>query len=328
MRSFILSIMMLTCSCLEYDYSGNILDHSGFIESSPIVNDTVTDRFYKPEMRPANILIAIDKSCSMSDEQVYLWDNMDEFVSILNKNNIDYRIGVFSAGSNLTDTLGVLPNIIFSSNQWVTPSDENPGSMLQAQLSWSPGSVESGIDAMYGAIKYNYEANIPFWRVGSPLHLITISDEEDQSVHVNSSQLLRAINEYEDNHGTIVTYSSVITFPNQLNNCDDTLTTVGYKYWALTLVLGGEAIDICQDDWADALNDIAYLATDVPHEYILRSIPVVGTIIVRVESGNITFVLSEEEWYYEQVKNSVTFYKYQPGSNDVVVIKYTKDMTK
>jgi len=54
----------------------------------------------------------------------------------------------------------------------------------------------------------------------------------------------------------------------------------------------------------------------------------VGTIIVRVESGNITFVLSEEEWYYEQVKNSVTFYKYQPGSNDVVVIKYTKDMTK
>jgi hypothetical protein len=259
----------------------------------------------------------------MSDEQADLWNNMDEFLTILTDDNIDYRVGVFSTGSNITDTIGVLKPIVGAANNWVTPYDNNPDALLQQQLAWSSGSIESGIDAMFGAIKYNYDLNTPFWRSRAPLHLITISDEEDQSTYVTPVQLLNAIQEYEVSHSSDVTYSSVITFPAELGGCEDQIATVGYRYMLLTQILGGEVIDICQDDWTDALNDVAYLATDMPYEYFLQQIPDVDTIEVFVEDGPITFAFSEDDWTYDYARNSVVFDGYEPENHQVVVVTYT-----
>jgi hypothetical protein len=187
----------------------------------------------------------------------------------------------------------------------------------------APGYSEAGNDGVFGAIKYNYDANLPFHRTLAPLHIIVISDESDQSIHVDTTQVFNAIRDYQRDHNSVVTYSAITHISPAWSECNGSAEFVGSDYIRLALALGGNVIDICREDWTDAMNDIAHLSVELDYEFFLNSLPKEETIMVYVEDGPITLAFDEGDWTYDYERNSITFTEFEPENHQVIVVEYT-----
>ncbi|MBJ93051.1 MAG: hypothetical protein CMP23_01100 [Rickettsiales bacterium] len=68
----------------------------------PLRRRTQTDSFYQEIRRTVDILLVVDNSCSMIDEQQKLAANFDNFISQFLDADVDYQIGVVT--TDMTDT--------------------------------------------------------------------------------------------------------------------------------------------------------------------------------------------------------------------------------
>jgi len=289
----------------------------------PIVDPT-EERFYDPANRPVNMIFAIDRSGSMGNDEQRLWDNMDAFLSILNDSNIDYRIAIISTEGRSETNAGLFKT--YANTRWITPSTIDPSAIAAGLLYQTAGYAEMGIDSMYGALVTNYDDNENFWRAHTPLHLVTISDEADQSETIAPWELANAILDYQESNNAPVTYSVVVNLPNPYSSCGYAvmpIDSVGAGYIRLAAYLGGNITDICEEDWTESINDLAHLATEQPYEFYLGDIPTPDSIEVLVEEGEVTFAFSQEDWVFDPIANSIAFVEYTPSNQQVVIVKYT-----
>jgi hypothetical protein len=281
------------------------------------------DVFLQPIGRPADILFVIDKSCSMADNNLNLNNNISMFFEVLDQYNIDYHIGLTSM--NGTDNAGKFVNL-FGSN-YIKPGDSDNAllfSMMNNLLSddiFSDG--ESGLDAVYGAMVINLEDHPDFFRSDVPLYIIVISDENDSSTHLDPKGLYQKLYSWEGQENKKVYFSGIISLGSNL--CEDLSSTVGERYFGLIKHFQGQTVDICNQDWGGALNDLALLATpDFKNEYFLSRLPVVETIKIQTYHNDIVFTYENVgDFFYYENKNSVLILNgYQPVDGDLVDIFY------
>ncbi|MHA2063721.1 MAG: hypothetical protein ACXABY_04980 [Candidatus Thorarchaeota archaeon] len=303
-------------------------------------NDFVVDEFKHPTPAPADILVAVDKSCSMSNNRAEWLSNMPVFVQVLEDNYIDYHLGVISTDNSNVDTVGQLP--WWGGVQWASRYDVSPTATFTALEAAASGYSEMGLDAVRGALVLRpNDGNEGFLRQNVPLHIITISDEPDQSTHTGPGKMLSALNDYRIQNNSIVSYSVIVHTPNsQVLGCAVSEPMWGHGYLEVARDWqNGRIIDICEPDWSQPIQDIAdYIGQNVTYEYFLREVPVPETLEVFVIEDGVTFIFVnvedydesihlpirgyERTWYFDQKRNSIVFPDFVPEYETQVRVEY------
>lgn len=327
-------LLLALSACSEYGFdSPNEDKFFGHGNSIPLECTEQIDSFYEPAPIPVDILFAIDQSCSMIDNQNNLNSNLPIFLGLLNNYNIDYRIGVTS-----TDNSGAVVGKLgeFLGVKWITPYTPYQSEVFQALSQLAVGPGEAGIDAVHGALIYRWHENASFFRREAPLHIITISDEKDHSIYRTPRELVQLLQDLEVTKGVPVTYSAIVNVPQFWSLCEiyDPINQLGLAYTSVALQTRGVVLDICMDNWSNAMEVLAEHATPEPRfEYLLSRMPLLDTLSVEiVEGGNTVVIPFYDEnnpveslvghWVYDPVRNSIELTEFEASENSTVIINY------
>ena len=91
-RRFSSALVLLSAAILGTVGMGLML--AACVDEPPLRRRTQTDTFFQEIRRTVDILLVVDNSCSMIDEQQKLAANFDNFISQFLDAEVDYQIGV------------------------------------------------------------------------------------------------------------------------------------------------------------------------------------------------------------------------------------------
>jgi len=264
-----------------------------------------TETFTTPGAPPVDVLITIDQSCSMEDaNQDDVEAGFPAFVQEL-QNVSDWRLLMVTDAFSQCTTTGVLdsstPNIdnILTNNAFPAGHDDNGGANLTEKL----------LEMSYLALTKTGAGNCneDFLRPGALLHIITISDEPEQS----NQTAQHWVNEFENyvTDPALLKVSAVV----DLSGCE--LGASGYTE-AVSLT-GGSSLDICDSSWGQNFTDIATEVLAGIQTYTLANPAEESTLEVEV-NGVPTY-----DFTYDPVNEAVTVNYPYIGEKDTVDISYS-----
>ncbi|MEO0601320.1 MAG: vWA domain-containing protein [Myxococcota bacterium] len=313
---------------------------TGATGSTAATGDTaaplVTDAFTAQPPSEADILLVIDNSCSMGDDQADLAQSGAALINALGATSVDYHIGVVSTDTDLTSQAGVLRES--QGLRFVDPTTSSPVPVLAGlvQLGSGGSATERGFEAAYRALGPNTPTeNAGFRRTTADLHLLVVSDEEDQS-RPDRLPGVGDLTDYESWLDALPsplarrTFSSVVCFPGCAN------IVPGTRYLEMGTRTGGIAHDIETIDWNLALADFASLVSQPRSIFALSSMPVLGTLHVEWTDGTGTTTVLDEavfdmatppeltsgEWTYVASSNTLRLETLVLAVGDQITIRY------
>lgn len=247
---------------------------------------TRTDVITQVTTPKVDVLWVIDDSCSMADEQQKLAENFPLFIEFFLDSGLDWHIGVLSTDMTANSKSGKLQGA--AGFKYLDNDVPNPAGLFadMAQLGTGGSFEEKGRAAAYAALTDPLLSgyNAGFYRDEASLHLVAISDEEDQSGNNPTRNefigFLRSLKQEDD----MVTFSSIVG-PNPAACGAQT----GSNYHAVTNAIGGIIESICEDDWAPVLEELGLQAAGLRREYFLSELPVADSIRVYVEDGDYVY---------------------------------------
>lgn len=264
---------------------------------------TNTEEFLSPGAPPVDIIITIDQSCSMEDDNV---DDVQQgfpgFVQEL-QNVADWQLILVTEGDGC-GTGGILTNsttnaeTLLVNNAFTSgfPDYDTTESLLKltdrALSKTGPGGCNEG-----------------FLRPGALLHAVTLSDENEQSGQTGAYWV-----------GQLEQY---VTDPNLLKvsgvldinrSCGDGSGPGGYI--DAVNMTGGALLDICNSNWGAQFNDIASEVLVGLNTYNLSD-PADGETIEVLVNG-----VPTTDFQYVEGAQSLTINSPAIGENDVVTVNY------
>jgi len=260
------------------------------------------ETFEIEEAKSADIILVVDNSGSMLEEQTELASNAQLFVDELNASNIDYRIAVITTDSS------------YHAGPFITPYTSNPASLLASEVLVGifGSAVEMGL----------YEAKLAleppgfaapggsFLRENARLSIVWISDEDDFSVGDVSSYVSDFWSK-KSSPGEVSVWG-IIGDP--MLGCSS--AQPGDRYYDIITIMGGGWTSICSRDWGAPLSAVAG-SVGVDSVLELSGNPAPATIEVKV-NGTQTW-----NWVYVVADNSISFNPgHIPNVGSRVVVSY------
>jgi len=253
-------------------------------EFSVPTNSGFTDTFRQQEMMPPtiDILIVVDNSGSMEEEQINLAEKFEALISELNE--VDWQINVITT-DNACRRLPELP---------LKP--DTPDLLALFQKAIRAGIYGSGYErGLLFAINHlrGTCTTDPAWlREQSDLAIIVVSDEdEDPSsrYHLKHDLFLDDLEALGYELGTDAKLHGIIGHPNV--TCPD-VWAPGVTYAAAIEGSGGVWGSICAPDYSPTLSAISKdMRKNLPIEFPLRFPPVLSTI--RLELNGVAY---NDDW--------------------------------
>jgi hypothetical protein len=265
----------------------------------------VSESYILPDNPPVDIVFAVDQSCSMDSVNIPLGNAFSSFITEINNVTNDWRIGV------ATNDNGCFNNGV------IDAGTANYSSVFQAAVAsggCSAGSPTCDTEALF---RITNEAlsrttagscNQNFLRNGAFLHIIMVSDEEEQS-NVGWSSWL---NQYV-NYVSSASLLKVSTIADIYTQCGDGTGADGYVEMAG--FTGGEVLNVCTSDWSNKTQDLALATVAGINEVQLTGIASEPTIEVYVDGVQWT-----TDWHYDSSTQSVVFDVAMDGGEDVEVV--------
>ncbi len=228
-----------------------------------------------------DILFVVDGTGSMAEEQSSLAAASATFVSILGDLSLAWQIGATS--SDLADE-GVLLG-----DPWViTPESPDAASALGTALLVGTDHVppSSGLDAATLALRDSTGQNRGFRRADAALHVVFVSDDDDQSGEVLGA----------DPVGTFVTLLANESALNGLparasavvgrvpDGCEGGTGSAraGTRYLQVVERTGGASASVCDVDFSAVAEAVAALTVDWPVRFVLQAEPVPDSVTATV----------------------------------------------
>jgi hypothetical protein len=279
---------------------------TGFQEDRTGTGDLyVTDTFLH-HIHPVDILMVIDNSGSMAEEQDLLDVNATPFLDFLELTGSDYHIGVVT-----TDLFDSTQSGRLQPDQddriWIDLDTEDPFtsfSTLVHQGIYGDGN-EQGRGAFYMALSEPLlsGANAGFYRSDAMLIGIVLTDEPDSTPDslISKPDFVTWASGLKENPATNLTFNSIVGPP---GGC--TYAYGGEDYIGLTMEIGGVVADICSANF-NGLFDT--MAASIPSDPLLLSEePAADTIHVSaIEPGvPARTLLIDVEWVYDAIGNQIT----------------------
>lgn len=275
------------------------------------INPTVTDVFTQLPSPRADVLFVVDNSCSMSEEQRNLGNNLSSFLAFAQSEGIDYQIAVTTTDVGSSGEAGRF--VERGGTRIITPQTANADQAFRANvnLGTSGSGSERGLEGSYLALSDPLinTHNAGFLRADAALAVIYISDETDQSN--------RAVTFYEDflrnikgfaNSG-MFSASSVVGITQ--GGCSSSSGDADYapRYINIANNTGGVVESICAANWGQTLANIGLNSFGLRRQFALTSQPVPITIAVTVNGNAVpnTTAGGQINWVYDAASNGVSF---------------------
>lgn len=288
------SVMWVTgCSDVAFNPTGSPLEHlqipPGYQKDSFLFNDD-------PSGAKVDVLFVVDNSTSMLTEQDKLGSRLSSFISSIKR--LDWQIGItttdvstgpFGVRGSLVPMKGTglkilnnkVPNYeaVFKSTVY---RDEinNCGSNC-------PSGDERPLEAVRLAIDKRDTDNAGFFRAGSDLVVIVLSDEDEGSNGLNALPPSYLVGHFKNAFGQDkrLTGFGILIRPGDGACANDQSPTGNYGNYVSNFVAltGGVTGSICDSDYGDALESIGKRVRQVTSTITLRNLPMPETITLRMD---------------------------------------------
>ncbi len=270
------------------------------------------DHWDHPVTTLSDIIFAIDKSCSMDDNQTALANNFSTFITELSSYSSDWQVMVIddSSGCNQTGILTASTPGYTSTFQDAVNSSTKSGytEKLLTPAQWAVDKTDSG------------ECNAGFLRDDALLHIILVSDEPEQSSGSWSTYVNAIIDKKES--AALVRISSIVgDVPGGCWSGSQS-ADAGTGYYEATNYTGGVFLSICSN-WASSSNlELLAEASVIQNTYALDNEAIEETVVVEVNGTE-----RSSGWYYDEASNSVIFETNAPEEGDSVTVTYAAPAT-
>lgn len=309
------------------NFNGQAVNYIIALHGAGAVDARQTDRFDQLGRPKADVLMVIDNSGSMFEEQTALASNLGAFLQFAQAQQIDYQIAVTTTDVDGGEDGRFVPINGPVSNRIVTPRTQPSPEMVFADnvnRGTSGSANEQGLEAAYLALSnpliFGHNSN--FIRPDAVLSIIILSDEEDSSpntvpFYVN---FFLSIKGFRNNN--LFSLSSIVgDVPGGCNGPGGS-AGAGTRYVAASQQTGGIFQSICVADWARALEDLSSAAFGFKSRFFLSNQPVVSSLRVTVDGVEVpgTAASGTINWTYEFTTNSVNFTPFatpEPGAEIV-----------
>ena len=284
------------------------------MKGEPVGGTIHTDTFTQGDLVGgyADLLFVVDNSGSMYDDQVRLGNGFNTFINWVTQENVDLHIGITTTDMDAGGAQGAFVG---------TPTvlDENTPDLVNVfknnVLVGTNGSgYEQGFGPALAALTEPLRStvNAGFLRENAKLYVIFVTDEDDQSPlsvaeYVTGLQALKA-------DPAMVHFTAIAAEPG--NPC---LAYDGLRYQELINATGGLFGSICQEDFGQTLQQLAFEVTSASGEYFLTQIPIPETITVAVDGVD----QPATNWEYHPATNSVELLEaFIPAPGATITITY------
>lgn len=230
-----------------------------------------------------DVLVYVDQSGSMDDDQARLASNFSTFIYNLEATLTDWQLIVANDDDGCRNTDILSPYVADATSQFSAGVTKGGGNWTEAGLTVANNALEE----TFGG------CNAGFLRDDSKTMLLLVSDEPEQS-RQGWSTVTAEILEWAPT-ATIV--AIVGPAPKGCSSAD-----LGSGYIEAATLTGGETFSICESDWTEYFAEIVSIATEPPVDRLpLSWVPELSTLEVTLDAYVWT------EWTYNEVDNSVLF---------------------
>jgi hypothetical protein len=244
----------------------------------------------------------------MTEELVTMGQNVTRFLDRLAGNVPDWQLGVITGNTGCAVNGVLTPDMSSAPSKFadaiVTPpadTDEDEMGLQNVAIGVEksgPGGCNDGLVR------------------GDTLHLVFVSDENDESPGFDTSEdywesYVDRITAVHGDPGRVFVSAVAGPVPDGCDGADP-----GWGYAEAIAGTSGELLSIC-DNWPDQLEVLADVGT-TQSVFTLSDLPVVASLQVWVN----TELASAADWRYDAVRNAVIFEKNLPHPGDKVDILY------
>ncbi len=306
------------------------------------VNPQQTDRFVQEGQFKVDMLLVIDNSGSMSEEQNNLAQNFQSLLSAARTLNVDYHLAVTTTGIDPSPggwspcpggaeggERGRFFPVDNSSPRVLTPTTPNAQQAFAKNVQvgichWN----EQGLEAAYRALSAPLvnqsddptsaqpaDGNSGFLREDAKLAVVVVSDEEDFSPRTLDFYTA-FFRQLKGGDPTKLSFSAVVG-PKDLSTCT-TASSSGQRYMQLAQQTGGVVESICTPDWASSLGKLSLNAFGPRGTFPLSHTPEdPAQLRVTVNGQPVT------GWSYDGAANAIVFDAAQvPPPGSVIEVSY------
>ncbi|MBL8957092.1 MAG: hypothetical protein JNK82_40335, partial [Myxococcaceae bacterium] len=296
-----------------------------------------TDTFRQDSKPKADILLIIDNSCSMADEQTNLGLNFTSFISYAMREGIDYHIGVTTT---TPANNGVLVGNA-SNPKVLTPMTPNVETLFRQKVAVGTGGDATEWHAAIAAAALTAPVitneNAGFLRPDAVLAIVVVSDTFDQSPLPASvyENVLRNVKGAQNTNAISFNFVGPTITTTLPAGCSyDGAGPFPGKTVDLVNAFNGLLAEICTPNWGTTLENIGKIAFGYRTSFFLTAEPDLGAgpVVVKIDhaDGQGPRVLDQVDergapvWRFDQVTNSVVFEPlFVPAPGDVMTVTYT-----
>lgn len=255
-------------------------------EGAPPREVAVRESFVQAPLPRADLLLVIDDTQSMAQEQLSLAEHFATLLDALDAEAVSWQLGVVS-----TDMNGAHAGWLRGSPWILTPDVADRDAVFSDMVRVGTGGTgpEAGLAAAALALDLANATgpNAGFRRPNALLHVVFVSDADDQSEDWLGEKpdavfLSRLDDEVERTH--LPARASAIVGPLPAGCTSPTGTaSAAARYDSVAGTSGGQVVSICATDLAPVLETLSEATIVWQTEFLLRSAPVEDSMVVEVD---------------------------------------------
>jgi hypothetical protein len=282
-----------------------------------------------------DILFVDDNSASMDPEQAALGNRFSSFTAALT--GLDWQVGITTTDCTTGSRFNICGSLLAMAGQGasyilnaLTPSYlsvfqntiQRPETLNCLVSGTCPSGREEGLKATISAMTKRNTNNAGFFRNGSDLAIVYLSDENEQSnAPATATSAQAVIDSFKSIWGTSKKLSaySIIIKPGDVACLNQQRAQLGANAYygtyfdELSQLTGGVSVSICEPDYSVTLNEIGLNVTRLSRSFDLLETPIPATLsITFTPAHNTTWTLQG---------NRITFAVPAPAGTQVE-IKY------
>lgn len=353
----ILALGALFGGCQEYTIEG-----FGEATAAPnppsLVTEKWVDRVKQGVQPKVDILWILDNSCSMSEEQDNIATNLGEFFKHIDDAGVDWHMGVVTTDIDSSSTDDASSLEVAAGYRLITDNTPFREELFEAlvRVGTSGSGEERGLYTGFHALaKTNpvlQETNRGINRPNAAMHVIVVSDENDQSSTRPSSaptpwngitpnEMSNFLKTTKSDPDIPVTFSSIVGGPGGCRGPGGDADH-GERYIDVTNQVGGLFFSICEEEWDGILDALGALASGIRQEFWLSKVPVPKSVRVKVtdwdgvwrgfeertDPADLPDICNDDEapfcfaFRYDEYRNSLNFVDYTPSDLAQIEIIY------
>ncbi len=249
---------------------------------------TLTDVYIQEPLRMVDVLLVIDNSGSMEEEQARLSRNFEAFIQAFVDAKVNYHVGVITTDLRNQEQAGRLVGDV----RYITPETPDAAEVFASnvQVGTNGSGLEMGLEAAGLALSEPLVStyNAGFLRDGASLSIVVFSDEDDMSPgsvndYLNFFASLKGDRAYRDH--TLMNVSAVVgDVPFGCEAPDGTGEAgAGTRYYYAAQATAGVTASICAGDFTPIVEALGLDLSGLREEFPLTRCARPDTLEVIVE---------------------------------------------